>query len=153
MHHSVGVRVEKLSVSATVFTTFWTIQGKPMAKHFEEHEVYRAEVRPALLPRLFGTNPRSHHKGATGRVRTGDQWLPVLCHCQLGQDIPTPSAPKQWKTDVHLKGKPVRARLPLTKFENLEEKVESIAIYKCAFKYTDGLGVTQNGPGSVPNGN
>ena len=43
----------------------------------------------ALLPRLFGTNPRSHHKGATGRVRTGDQQLPVLCHCQLGQDIPT----------------------------------------------------------------
>ena len=32
-------------------------------------------------------NPRSHHKGATGRVRTGDQLLPVLCHCQLGQDI------------------------------------------------------------------
>ena len=26
----------------------------------------------ALLPRLFGKNPRSHHKGATGRVRTGD---------------------------------------------------------------------------------
>ena len=43
----------------------------------------------ALLPRLFWTNPRSHHKGATGRVRTGDQLLPVLCHCQLGQDIPT----------------------------------------------------------------
>ena len=43
----------------------------------------------ALLPRLFGTNPRSHHKGATGRVRTGNQRLPVLCHCQLGQDIPT----------------------------------------------------------------
>ena len=42
----------------------------------------------ALLPRLFWTNPRSHHKGATGRVRTGDQQLPVLCHCQLGQDIP-----------------------------------------------------------------
>ena len=42
----------------------------------------------ALLPRLFGTNPRSHHKGATGRVRTGDQRLPALCHCQLGQDIP-----------------------------------------------------------------
>ena len=42
----------------------------------------------ALLPRLFGTNPRSHHKGATGRVRTGDQRLPVLCRCQLGQDIP-----------------------------------------------------------------
>ena len=43
----------------------------------------------ALLPRLFGTNPRSHHKGATSRVRTGNQRLPVLCHCQLGQDIPT----------------------------------------------------------------
>ena len=39
----------------------------------------------ALLPRLFGTSPRSHHKGATGRVRTGNQRLPVLCHCQLGQ--------------------------------------------------------------------
>ena len=37
----------------------------------------------ALLPRLFGTNPRSHHKGATGRVRTGDQRLPVLCHCHI----------------------------------------------------------------------
>ena len=41
----------------------------------------------ALLPRLFGKNPRSHHKGATGRVRTGDLRLPALCHCQLGQDI------------------------------------------------------------------
>ena len=40
----------------------------------------------ALLPRPFGMNPRSHHKGATGRVRTGDQRLPVLCRCQLGQD-------------------------------------------------------------------
>ena len=28
----------------------------------------------ALLPRLFGKNTRSHHKGATGRVRTGDSW-------------------------------------------------------------------------------
>ena len=44
----------------------------------------------ALLPQLFGNlkNPRSNHKGATGRVRTGNQLLPVLCHCQLGQDIP-----------------------------------------------------------------
>ena len=45
----------------------------------------------ALLPRLFGTNPslipRSHHKGTTIRVQTGDHLLPVLCHCQLGQDI------------------------------------------------------------------
>ena len=36
----------------------------------------------ALLPRLFGTNPRSHQKGATGRVRAGDQRLPVLFHFQ-----------------------------------------------------------------------
>ena len=47
--------------------------------------VDRAEAA-ALLPRLFGKNPRSHHKGTTGRVRTGDQRLPVLCRCQLGQD-------------------------------------------------------------------
>ena len=47
----------------------------------------RRRFAAALIPRLFGTNPRSHHKGATGRVRTGDQRLPVLCHCQLGQDI------------------------------------------------------------------
>ena len=32
----------------------------------------------ALLPRLFEKNPRSHHKGATGRIRTGDQRLPAL---------------------------------------------------------------------------
>ena len=33
----------------------------------------------ALLPRLFGKNPRSHHKGATGRVRTGNYsyWTPT----------------------------------------------------------------------------
>ena len=42
----------------------------------------------ALLPRLFGMNPRSHHKGATGRVRTGDQRLPVLCHCHLDKTSP-----------------------------------------------------------------
>ena len=44
----------------------------------------------ALSTRLFWKNPRSHHKGAAGRVRTGlgDRLLQVLCHCQLGQDIP-----------------------------------------------------------------
>ena len=30
----------------------------------------------ALLPLLFGKNPRSHHKGATGRVRTSN-WRPT----------------------------------------------------------------------------
>ena len=38
----------------------------------------------ALLPRLFGTNPRSlaHHKGATGRVTNGFQYtiLPYTRH-------------------------------------------------------------------------
>ena len=27
-------------------------------------------------------------QGTTGRVGTGDQKYPALCHCQLGQDIP-----------------------------------------------------------------
>ena len=43
--------------------------------------------RFAAAERLFGKNSRSHHKGATGRVRTGDQLLPILCHCQLGQVV------------------------------------------------------------------
>ena len=42
----------------------------------------RAEVCSSfLLPQLFGTNPRSHHKDTTGRVQTGDR-----------QDIPTTTA-------------------------------------------------------------
>ena len=56
--------------------------------------IARAEVRSSFITtthwvRLFGKNPRSHHKGSTGRVWTGDELLPVLCHCQLGQHIPT----------------------------------------------------------------
>ena len=40
------------------------------------------------LPRLLGTKVPGHtHKGSTGRVRTGNQLYPALCHCQLGQDI------------------------------------------------------------------
>ena len=50
-----------------------------------------AEVRRSfLLPRQ---SPRSQHKGATGRVWTGDQRHPVLCHCQLGQDISSNNGP------------------------------------------------------------
>ena len=49
------------------------------------HNTVGRRFAAALIPRLFG-KPRSHYKGATGRVRTGDQLLPVLCHCQLGQD-------------------------------------------------------------------
>ena len=43
--------------------------------HLNNHWIIRVIGRrfaAVLLPRLFGTNPRSHHKGATGRVRTGD---------------------------------------------------------------------------------
>ena len=54
--------------------------------HNNAHVGWR--LAAALLPLLFRKNPRSHHKGATGRIQTGDQLLPVLCHCQLGQDIP-----------------------------------------------------------------
>ena len=58
--------------------------------------------------------PRTHHKGATGRVLTGDQLYPVLCHCQLGQDISTigwslcgwppitPSLPLPYSWSVHM---------------------------------------------------
>ena len=47
----------------------------------------KAEVRSSFITTTV--REESHHKGATGRVRTGDQRLPVLCHCQLGQDIST----------------------------------------------------------------
>ena len=70
---------------------------KPLKQQLSAFKLFLAVGRrcaAALLPRLFGKNPRSHHKGATGRVRTGDQRLPVLCHCQLGQDIPNFSRKK-----------------------------------------------------------
>ena len=62
-------------------------------------EFLRRRFAAALLPRLFGNNihdSRSHHKGATGRVRTGDQRYPVLCHCKLGQDIPLHICRRRW---------------------------------------------------------
>ena len=57
------------------------------ARPFEKKGQIGRRLAAALLPRLsrVGKNPRSHHKGATGRVGTEDQRLPVLCHCQLGQ--------------------------------------------------------------------
>ena len=59
--------------------------------HLFEITLLGQRFAAALLPRLrlFGKNPRSHRKGSTGRVWTGDELLPVLCHCQLGQHIPT----------------------------------------------------------------
>ena len=56
-----------------------------------KQEVHSSFITTNVLEQL----PRSHHKGASGRVRTGDQLYPVLCHCQLGQDtgIPGKSPP------------------------------------------------------------
>ena len=49
----------------------------------------KAEVRRSYITTTVREQrPRSHHKGATGRVRTGHQRYPALCRCQLGQDIP-----------------------------------------------------------------
>ena len=67
------------------------LKARPDAEHRLEFKLeIGRRFAAALLPRLFGKNPRSHHKGATDRVRTGDQRLPILCHCQvqcqLGQD-------------------------------------------------------------------
>ena len=46
--------------------------------------ISEAEVRSSFITTTVREqNPRSHHKGATGRVRTGDRRHPVLCHCQL----------------------------------------------------------------------
>ena len=48
----------------------------------------KAEVLCSFITMtLLEQNPRSHHKGATGRVQTGNQLYPVLGYCQLGQDI------------------------------------------------------------------
>ena len=67
-----------------------TLRRGKIGTHWQTGVIFASPWRfaAALMPRLFGKNPRSHHKGATGRVRTGDQRLPILCHCQLGQDIP-----------------------------------------------------------------
>ena len=47
--------------------------------------------------------PRPHHKGATGRVRTENQQFPVLCHCQLGQDIPHSTHRSSLRSSTSLK--------------------------------------------------
>ena len=49
----------------------------------------KEEIRSSFITTTVREqNLRSHHKGATDRFRTGDQRYPVLCHFQLGQDIP-----------------------------------------------------------------
>ena len=52
----------------------------------------KAEVRSSFITMTVQEqHPRSHLKGATSRVRNGDQRYPVLCHYQLGQGIITVS--------------------------------------------------------------
>ena len=46
----------------------------------------KAEIRRSFITTTGREqNPRS--QGATGRVRTGDQRYPILCHCQLGTQV------------------------------------------------------------------
>ena len=100
-------------------STFWMIRGRGVS-----WLLIGRRFAAALLPRLFGTNPRSHHKGATGRVRTGNQRLPVLCHCQLGQDIPdTETERNSWWKKLLLRLVPTKVYL-LTNWpcEQLEER-------------------------------
>ena len=47
----------------------------------------KAEVCRSFIPTTVRDESQVTPQGATCRVRTGNQ-LPVLCHCQLGQDIP-----------------------------------------------------------------
>ena len=50
----------------------------------------------ALLPRLFGKNPRSHHKGPTSRVRTGN-----LKHTLLDDAVLFTVAAPECPRDIH----------------------------------------------------
>ena len=54
----------------------------------------------ALLPRLFGKNPRSHHKGATGRVRTGNcsNWTPTA-----SSSMPLPTWTRHPRSSLYFK--------------------------------------------------
>ena len=69
--------------------TLWYLPGNIYIPIIPGVLCSRAEVRRSFITTTAReeSQARSHHKGATGRVRTGDQRLPVLSHCQLGQDI------------------------------------------------------------------
>ena len=61
----------------------------PVGSHKRQHCNQKAEVRSSFnTTTVQDEDPRSHHKGTTGRVQTGDRLYLVLCHCQLGQGIP-----------------------------------------------------------------
>ena len=62
----------------------------PYIHHLLGNTTFFHDLGTAVLARFIGTSSIGEevclHKGATCRVRTGDQWLPDLCHCQLGQE-------------------------------------------------------------------
>ena len=79
MYLSFGATLAPIGIC---YSTVWSVGGPA---------IIRAEVRRSFITTTvlkFLKNLRSHHKGATDRVRTGDQRLPGLCHCQLRHDIP-----------------------------------------------------------------
>ena len=79
--------IESLILPFTFVLTMWRSLLFTRC-HLEHGNFVGRRFTAASLPRLFWMNPRSHSKGATCSVRAGDQLLPVLYHCQLGQDIP-----------------------------------------------------------------
>ena len=70
---------QKTNLPVVHWATNRIIKSKPVTAPMARPLLVGRRFAAALLPRLFGTNPRSHHKGATGRVRTGNQRLPILC--------------------------------------------------------------------------
>ena len=67
---------------------------------------------------VWELRPRSHHKGATCRVRTGDQRYPVLCHCQLRQDIPEFTNYSSWR----------HCRLALDKVNHVHKQLQATQV-------------------------
>ena len=106
-------------------------------------EVVSISVRGGVFADLITTTVRerhlrSHYKGATGRVRTGDQRHPVLCHCQLRQDIPIQVAAVLELND-HVNSDSVHPRLAMRFKIHLKRKLR-------LFKRIVG-----RGPGGRPN--
>ena len=75
---------------------FWTSSLLSNATKLQNFVIDKVELikKKVEVRRRFITmtvreqRPRSHHKSATGRVRTGDQRYSFLCRCQLRHDIP-----------------------------------------------------------------
>ena len=55
------------------------INNQPSKLSFTKAEVLGSFIATTIREQRPG--PMSLHKGATGRVRSGDQRYPVLCHC------------------------------------------------------------------------